>query len=351
MSDGAYVPPGQELTGFFRSDARIRAVIGPAYGGRKTCCVHDIVQRLRRERYAQQVIGPTRADLDARTIPTLQQWLPVGEWNTKTRTHGLEYRLEDQVLRSLEIRFLGLDSEIDRQALKTIEATAVWLDNARAIDEAVFDRAVEIAGSFPPRLIGGPVWSGVIASSRMPKPRHWLITRSIGFEADVELYRQPGGRSPEAENLANLKARGFTYERMAAELDPDRARIEVDAELGASSAETALEADREEARSSMAKFVAAVMPDIEPAAHHQLLINALERVARGELKRLMFFLPPGSAKSTYGSILFPAWFLGRNPTEDVILGSHMRDLAKRLAGGCAISSAVHSLARSASTAR
>src|SRR5258708_4170482 len=44
----------------------------------------------------------------------------------------------------------------------------------------------------------------------------------------------------------------------------------------------------------------------EPAPHHRLLIDRLERVARGEIKRLAVFMPPGSAKSTYGSILFPA---------------------------------------------
>src|ERR1700719_3963274 len=38
----------------------------------------------------------------------------------------------------------------------------------------------------------------------------------------------------------------------------------------------------------------------EPAPHHKLLIDRLERVARGEIKRLAVFVPPGSAKSTYG---------------------------------------------------
>jgi hypothetical protein len=235
-----YAPPAAQLAGFFHSDGRARALIGPAYGGRKTACIHDILQRVRRERYARQrhwrwlVIGPTRADLDARTIPSLQQWLPVGEWNPKTRAHTLEYRLDDQLERLLEIKFLGLDSEIDRQILKAVEATAVWLDNARLIDEGVFDRACEIAGSFPPRLsagggpVGGPVWSGVIASSRMPKAGHWLITRATGFEADIELYRQPGGRDAQAENISNLRARGFTYEWMAAESGSELARIEID---------------------------------------------------------------------------------------------------------------------------
>jgi hypothetical protein len=49
----------------------------------------------------------------------------------------------------------------------------------------------------------------------------------------------------------------------------------------------------------------------EPAAHHRLLIAELEKVARGETPRLAVFMPPGSAKSTYASVLFPPWLLGR----------------------------------------
>jgi predicted phage terminase large subunit-like protein len=66
-----------------------------------------------------------------------------------------------------------------------------------------------------------------------------------------------------------------------------------------------------------------------PAAHHRLLIDKLEAVERGEIKRLMVFMPPGSAKSTYGSVLFPAWYQGKHPTHDLIQGSYNGDLADR----------------------
>ena len=42
-----------------------------------------------------------------------------------------------------------------------------------------------------------------------------------------------------------------------------------------------------------------------PARHHLLLISALEEVARGQCPRLMVFMPPGAAKSTYSTVLFP----------------------------------------------
>lgn len=43
----------------------------------------------------------------------------------------------------------------------------------------------------------------------------------------------------------------------------------------------------------------------------------------------MFLLPPGSAKSTYASILFPPWFLARNPGLSILAASHNEDLAER----------------------
>lgn len=40
-------------------------------------------------------------------------------------------------------------------------------------------------------------------------------------------------------------------------------------------------------------------------------------------------MPPGSAKSTYVNYLFPAWFLARNQTSNVITASHSTELAER----------------------
>jgi len=67
----------------------------------------------------------------------------------------------------------------------------------------------------------------------------------------------------------------------------------------------------------------------EPAPHHRLLISKLEAVARGEIKRLAVFMPPGSAKSTYASVLFPAWFLSQNPKANIIAASHTSELADK----------------------
>jgi predicted phage terminase large subunit-like protein len=70
-----------------------------------------------------------------------------------------------------------------------------------------------------------------------------------------------------------------------------------------------------------------------PAAHHLLLIERLERVARGEIDRLMLLLPPGSAKSTYASMLFPAWWFSQHPNSSVIAAAHTGGLARHFGRG------------------
>src|SRR5215468_455504 len=68
---------------------------------------------------------------------------------------------------------------------------------------------------------------------------------------------------------------------------------------------------------------------LEPAAHHRVLISKLEAVSRGEINRLAIFMPPGSAKSTYTSKLFPSWYLSRHKGHNLIAASHTQTLAER----------------------
>ena len=65
-----------------------------------------------------------------------------------------------------------------------------------------------------------------------------------------------------------------------------------------------------------------------PAAHHALLLQYLERVTTGDIDRLLVLMPPGSAKSTYSSVLFPAWWLRCHPMSSIIAASHTANLAE-----------------------
>ena len=84
---------------------------------------------------------------------------------------------------------------------------------------------------------------------------------------------------------------------------------------------------RRQARRSLTEF--AISQGLEPAPHHQLLIDELERLEHGENDFLLVEMPPGSAKSTYVNWLFPAWHVARNKGTNVLTASHSSELAER----------------------
>jgi Uncharacterized protein conserved in bacteria len=74
-------------------------------------------------------------------------------------------------------------------------------------------------------------------------------------------------------------------------------------------------------------FVKAVWPDFIAGRHHRIIAEKLERVARGELKRLIINMAPRHTKSEFASYLFPAWFMGRDPKKKIIQATHTTELA------------------------
>ena len=64
------------------------------------------------------------------------------------------------------------------------------------------------------------------------------------------------------------------------------------------------------------------------ATHHILLLKTLQEIAATPHGRLMVFMPPGAAKSSYASVVFPAWYLASVPNRRVILASYGDDLAR-----------------------
>jgi len=65
------------------------------------------------------------------------------------------------------------------------------------------------------------------------------------------------------------------------------------------------------------------------AWYHALLCRALEKVATGEVKRLIINIPPAYGKTEFAVRLFVSWFLGNYPKKRVIYTSYSDDLANK----------------------
>ena len=89
-----------------------------------------------------------------------------------------------------------------------------------------------------------------------------------------------------------------------------------------------MEMDRvERCRESYLFFVQQMWPIFISGKHHQIMADAFERVASGDLKRLIINMPPRHTKSEFASFLLPSWFLGKFPEKKIIQTAHTAELA------------------------
>jgi predicted phage terminase large subunit-like protein len=77
----------------------------------------------------------------------------------------------------------------------------------------------------------------------------------------------------------------------------------------------------------LACYATAMWPRFELAEHHRQIVNSLEAIERGDIRRLMISMPPRHGKSLLTSHIFPSWFIGRHPDSSIIFTSYGQELA------------------------
>jgi hypothetical protein len=88
-------------------------------------------------------------------------------------------------------------------------------------------------------------------------------------------------------------------------------------------------------RNDIRAFVHKVFGTLSPGQtyvrtwHVEAIAWRLERVRRGEVRRLIINMPPRSLKSIAASVAFPAFVLGHDPSRRIICVSYSGDLAKK----------------------
>lgn len=76
-------------------------------------------------------------------------------------------------------------------------------------------------------------------------------------------------------------------------------------------------------------FVKHVWPEFIEGSHHKIIAEKFDKLAKGEIKRLIVNMPPRHTKSEFSSFLLPAWMIGRKPNLKIIQSTHTTELAVR----------------------
>lgn len=220
------------LARFAQSNAFLRAIVGPIGGGKSSASVVEFPRRalaqepgpdgIRRTRWA--VIRSTYPELRDTTIRTFHQWLPpehFGRWYSQDHRYvvkafeGCEF----------EVLFRALDKPDDVKKLLSLDLTGAWINEARETPWAIVDALQGRLGRYPAAVDGGPTWFGMWMDTNPPdtdsrffkffEEGEWQRSFAemvrdgllpIGSEPSdfAELFKQPSGISPEAENIKNL---------------------------------------------------------------------------------------------------------------------------------------------------
>ena len=85
--------------------------------------------------------------------------------------------------------------------------------------------------------------------------------------------------------------------------------------------------NRRNAKSSLKGFIQYTYPNFVCAPHHQLMLDRIEDLLSGKIKKLMIFCPPRHGKTLIVSKHLPAYYLGHYPGRFVIMSSYEQELA------------------------
>jgi len=68
----------------------------------------------------------------------------------------------------------------------------------------------------------------------------------------------------------------------------------------------------EAAKNDFMEYCKTVWPEFINGRHHKIMAEKFNRIASGELKRLIVNMPPRHTKSEFGSYLLHSWLRGKN---------------------------------------
>jgi hypothetical protein len=217
-----WLPPGPVAQGFMFAKKRVQIINGPVGSGKTTACCMKSILYASRQRTSNQdnktrktkvcIVRDTYRQLWKTTLPSWWKRIPkeAGEFQGSTdgpATHRIQFELEDRTICDLQMDFIAIGENNVEDVMRGYEPTLWYLNEADLLSREVYTFAKGRWGRFPDMSEGGPSWWGILMDCNAPELTSWLYTEIFkNTPDDVDLFRQPGGREPGAENLHNLPA-------------------------------------------------------------------------------------------------------------------------------------------------
>lgn len=198
-----HAPP--TVSRLMMSDAFVRLIAGPVGSGKTTGLVFELMRRslmqstcldgFRHTRFA--ILRQTLQQLKQTVLKEVAHWFSgIARWKVSEST--IYFHFGD--VRS-EWILMPLEEPEDRRRLLSMNLTGAMVNEAIEIDYELMNDIAGRCGRYPTGADGGCTWNGIVMDTNMPPegtPWHRAMTV---IPEDWEIYIQPGGLQPDAENL------------------------------------------------------------------------------------------------------------------------------------------------------
>lgn len=229
--------PGPVAEAFFNDRSFISFIQGPYGSAKTTTAFFKMLARASRmpvcrdgvRRYRGLVLRDTYRRMERTAIRSWLKWFPktMGHWEggqDRPSKHKLLLEDLDGVPLDFEIEFAAVGDLDVEDFMGGYEITDIYLNEANLQTQDVLTYGAGRCGRYPSMkdLPAGATFDyGVLGDLNAPDPDSWITKLQFGDldETIKELgkasfFVQPGGRHPNAENIAHLPA-GY-YDRLAA---------------------------------------------------------------------------------------------------------------------------------------
>ena len=237
--------PSPTILRFMQDDSKMRVLCGCVGSGKSVGSSFEVIRRASQQEPNASGVRKTRAavvretarQLQDTTIKTFLDWFPPGVCGTYMRTTKTYFFKVGDV--ECEVMFRALDDSDDVANLNSLELSFAWFNECRDIHPDIIDAMSKRIGRFPSAKDGGPTWYGMWGDTNPPTMDTWwyyqmeklspvdgVSTNDNGWA----VFKQPSGRSQEAENIDNLPE-GYYDTQGRSE---DYIRVYIDGEYGLS---------------------------------------------------------------------------------------------------------------------
>lgn len=225
--------PSKTVREFMLSEAKIRAIKGPVGSGKTSGAIVELLRQsilmpkmadgIRRSR--QLVVRNTKQQLKDTTLSSVVGLLPVELYKWREQDFIARFKFNDV---ECDWLFRSLDTPEDVQRVLSLEITNCWVEEAREIPVALLSDIEGRTGRYPSQSPtaeypeGFRYRSGILYTTNPPEldSDHYKLLEGLPQEEGNEnsiiiadVFHQPSGLSPEAENIENLRP-GY-YEELA----------------------------------------------------------------------------------------------------------------------------------------